>query len=89
MQKKMVAGIAITANKILRFQGANTARRTGTAASRRVKEGIKTIEFPGRFRIRENHLVEPVVESLRIANGRRIDLCKERNIVPPHPSDGN
>lgn len=50
VQKKMVAGIAITANKILRFQGANIRRAVRDAAAfRRVKEGIKK---PSSFRRR-------------------------------------
>lgn len=60
MQKKMVAGIAITANKILRFQGANIRRAVRDAAAfRRVKEGIKNHRVSRTIPHRESHLVEP------------------------------
>lgn len=49
----MVAGIAVTANKILRFQGANIRRAVRDAAAfRRVEEGIKKpSSFRGQFRV--------------------------------------
>lgn len=80
----MVAGIAITANKILRFQGANTRRAVpGRLLFAALKKELKPSSFQDNS-AQGRSFGRTVVESLRIANGQRIDLCKERNIVSPH-----